>query len=436
MLEQLLTSLMGTVDTMMVSRVGAASVSGVSCVDSINKLVIFMLTAVATGGAIVCSNYIGRNEKQNANNAARQVLLCAFGISIIITVAFLIFQKGLLQLVFGSVEEDVMDAAMKYFFVTILSYPFTAVFNSCAAIYRAAGNSRLPMIVSASCNGLNVIGNYLLLFVIKLGVTGAAISTTLSMVLASIIMLIAIERKPRTPEEAAHTIEIGALYKLKPDFRLMGNVLRIGIPTGIENSSFQLGKLVVQSTVATLGTMALTSNSIVTCLELITSMPSQGIGIGLMTVAGQCVGAHRMDETKKYIKKLTIWSAVSMFITNWLFYIITIPVCHLAGFDDPTTRLTLEVMLVISIVKPILWPLAFTPENGTRAAGDVNYNMIVSIISMWVCRVGLTTILCRFMGVGLIGIWCGYFLDWAVKSIFFIIRYRGDKWTRHQVIRQ
>lgn len=426
-IEQVLTSFMGTIDTLMVSNVSSAAVSGVSCVDSINKLVLFLFTAVSTGGCIICSQFLGRGDKKRASDAAGQVLLSSAVIALAVTGICLALRAQLLGLIFGSVEPAVMNAAMDYFLITIFSYPVTALFNACAAIYRAAGNSRLPMIISASCNILNVIGNYILLFVVRIGVAGAAISTTVSMALACIIIMVMLQKKN-------HEITVGNYLRLRPNMRIILRVLKIGIPTGIENSMFQFGKLVVQSTVATLGTMAITSNAIVTSLELFSSMPSQAVGIGLVTVAGQCIGAGKTDEAKYYIKKLTIWAALLLLAANWIIYAISMPVCRLAGFDQATTALTMSVMLAISIVKPILWPIAFVPSNGMRAAGDVNFTMIISVVSMWVFRVGLTTILCRFCGVGLIGIWYGYFADWAVRSIAVFVRYRSGKWLRHQVL--
>lgn len=427
MIEQVLTSFMGTVDTMMVARLGEAAVSGVSCVDSINKLVIFMLTSIATGGTIVCSQYIGREDKENADRAARQVFLCAFAISLIITAVCLIFRSGLLKLIFGSVEKDVMDSALDYFLFTAIQFPFTALFNVGAALFRACGNSRLPMIVSASGNILNIIGNYILLFVVKIGVTGAAISTTGSMAVACIVIIIFLKRRKQM-------IDVGNLLAIKPDFKIIGRVLKVGVPTGVENSMFQFGKLIVQSTVATLGTMAIASNAIVIALEYVTSMPSMGISVGLMTVAGQCLGAGRLEEAKYYIKKLTLWSAVVLFVWNWIIFFFTEPVCRLSGLAPEAISLTVHVMLITSIIKPFLWPLAFLPSNGMRAAGDGAFSMISASISMWVIRVGLTTVLCRFLGVGLIGIWIGYFADWAVRSTVSVLRFKSGKWTRHKVI--
>lgn len=428
-IEQLLTSLVGTVDTMMVSNVGSAAVSGVSLVDSINKLMLFLFTALATGGAVVCAQYLGRKDPESASKAARQVLLSALALGVLVGAGCLIFRKGILRLIFGSVEADVMQAAETYFLFTALTYPFIALFNASAAVYRAAGNTRLPMVISTCSNGLNVIGNAVLMFGFGMGVAGAAISTLVSFIAAAAAMLI-LQSRP------GQSVEMGKLTDLRPDWKVIGLVLSIGLPTGIENAMFQFGKLMVQSTVSLLGTTAIAANAIVTVLEYMGSMPSTAIGTGLMTVAGQCIGAGRLDEAKQNIKKLTLWATVVLVVVNYTILALTVPVTKLAGLEPEAAQLTFQVMLVISLVKPFLWPLSFIPTNGMRAAGDVKFGMVVSTISMWVCRVGLTAVLCRGMGVGLIGIWIGYFVDWFVRSVAFSLRYRSGKWTRHKVIEQ
>lgn len=426
-IEQLLTSLVGIVDTMMVSNVGSAAISGVSLVDSINKLILFLFTALGAGGAIVCAQYLGRGNKKDSNQAARQVLLSALALGLLTAAVCLGFRKGLLHLIFGQVEANVMQAAETYFLITSFTYPFIALFNASAALYRAAGNTRLPMIVSAASNGLNIIGNAVLMFVFDLGVAGAAISTLISFVVSAVVML-AFQRRP------GQTIEVGNLTALRPDWKVILLVLSIGLPTGVENAMFQFGKLMVQSTVSTLGTTAIAANAVVTVLEYMSSMPSTAIGTGMMTVAGQCIGAGKLDEAKYNIKKLSLWGAVVLLAANWLIFGLTFPVAWLAGMESDAAQLTIHVMLVISIVKPFLWPLSFLPINGMRAAGDVKFGMIASTISMWVFRVGLTTLLCRFLGVGLVGIWCGYFADWFVRSVVFSLRYISGKWTEHKVI--
>lgn len=426
-IEQLLTSFIGTVDTMMVSNLGSAAVSGVALVDSINKLVIFLFTALATGGTIVCSQYIGRRDGKNANSAARQVLLSALALSLVIGLIFYIFRGGLLRLIFGQVEPAVMEAAEAYFRVTIFGYPFVALFGASAALFRAAGNSRLPMKVSVFANLINISGNALLMFVFKMGVAGAAAATLAANMFSAIVLLVLLRREHES-------FEIGPYTAIRPNFHMIWLVLSIGIPSGIENAMFQFGKLMVQSTVSTLGTTAIAANAIVAVIELMTSMPSQAVATGLMTVVGQCMGAGKVDEAKYYIKKLTIWSFVILFVFNWLAMAATPLATQLAGMDAESAKMTVDTLLVISIIKPVCWMGAFVPASGMRAAGDVKFGMVVSSCTMWIFRVGLSTLLCRHFGVGLVGIWCGYFADWVARSVIFGLRYRSGKWV-HKVIR-
>lgn len=426
-IEQVLTALMGTVDTMMVSQVGEAAISGVSLVDTINKLMQFLFTALATGGTIVVAQYLGRQDKKHSDLAGQQVLLTALFFGLAIMILCLICRKWALHLIFGQVEEAVMTAAEDYFLVTVFSYPFLALYNASAALYRSTGNSRLPMTVSICSNILNVVGNAVFLFVLNMGVTGAALSTVISFALSAVVMLI-FQRRPN------QAIEVGKLTRIRPNWRLMMMVLRIGLPTGVENAMFQFGKIMVQSTVSTLGTTAIAANAIVTVLEYMSSMPSTAIGTGLMTVAGQCIGAGRLDEAKGYIRKLTGIGALALLASDLIIMGLTFPVVSLSGMDSAASSLTITVMVVITIVKPFLWPLSFLPLNGMRAAGDVRFGMIVSTISMWVLRVGLTMLLCRVLNVGLIGIWIGYFADWFARSIIFTARYFSGRWTKHNVL--
>lgn len=250
MVEQLLNSLMGTADTIMVSNVGAAAMSAVSLVDSINVLVIQAFSALAAGGCIICSQYIGKEKPKEAERAAKQVLLVVFLISSVITVLCMISNRELLHLVFGQVEADVMDAAVIYFYYTALSFPFIGLYDAGAAIYRAQGNSRLPMTVSVISNFLNIIGNAVFIWGFHMGVSGAALSTLLSRVFCAVVVLAFLHRE-------GQTITVNHYVKIRPQWQLILSILAIGIPSGVENSMFQFGKLAIQSSVSTMGTTAI-----------------------------------------------------------------------------------------------------------------------------------------------------------------------------------
>ena len=427
-IEQVLTAFMGTVDTVMVSTISSAAVSGVSLVDSINTLMLYIFAALSTGGTIVCSQYLGRRDVEGANNAARQVLLAVLVLSTAITVLCVGLRRPILGLIFGSVEPAVMDSALIYFLITGLSYPFIGLYNVSAALYRATGNSKLPMLISASSNLLNIIGNSITIYVLDLGVMGAALSTLLSRVVASTVMLL-IQRRPH------QVLTVGPYHTIRPDLPIIGLVLSIGIPTGLENGLFQFGKLAVQSAVSTLSTTEMSAQAIVVVLEAFTSMPSMAIGLGLITVAGRCMGAGRPDEARRYIIKLTILSAEVMFVVNWAVYFLTGPITRLAGMEPEAAALTCSLMLVISIVKPFLWPMAFTPVNGMKAAGDVRFAMLASTATMWIFRVGLCYLLIRGLGFGPLGVWIGMFADWGVRSVIYTVRFLRGRWAAKHVLR-
>lgn len=426
-IEQILMSLMGTADTMMVSNVGKAALSAVSLVDSINVLVMYLLSAMATGGAILCSQYIGHKEAGRANQAGRQLMMAVTVVSLVFTVVFIFVREPLLRLIYGTVDEEVMSNSLLYFTITVLSYPFVALNNGSAALFRAAGNSRLPMRISVVSNIMNIIGNALLIFVFHMGVAGAAIATAVSRMFAAVAILI-YQHKP------GQVITFDAYRSLRPDWGIIRRILYIGIPTGIENCTFQLGKLLVQSTVSTLGTDAMAVQAIVSQIELFTSMPGMAIGIGLVTVVGQCVGAGRNDEARQYVKKLTFLSFLSVLGFSLLSLIITRPITGLAGLSMQNAAETFRIILIIACIKPFIWSLGFTPAYGMRAAGDVTYSMAVSTATMWILRVGLCWYLCRYAGFGVLGVWIAMFSDWTARAVLFTIRFINGKWLQHDVI--
>ena len=427
MVEQLLNSLMGTVDSMKVSNVGSAAISAVSLVDSINVLVIQVFTALTAGGAIICSQYLGRKDVKACNKAARQVLLSMLVISIGLMVVCIAFRHPLLRLIFGNVEQDVMDNSQIYFLITALSFPFIGLFDANAAFFRAEGNSRLPMTISALCNLVNIAGNAVLIFGFHMGVAGAAISTLASRILMSIIMIC----RQRVPKQE---IVIRDYFSIRPDMKLILIILSVGIPSGIENGMFQFGKLAIQSTVSMMGTAAIAAQGMTNILENLNGIAAIGVGVGLMTIVGQCLGAGRQDEAVYYIKKLCVIAEVIIIISCLGVFALTKPITILGGMEKESADMCFHMVMWITIVKPLVWIMAFIPGYGLRAAGDVKFSMIVSCCTMWACRFCLCVFLIRVMGFGPMGVWIGMFADWTVRSIIFTWRFHSRKWLQHKVI--
>jgi len=425
--ELIFTALMGTADTVMVARVGDAAVSGVSLVDAVNNVMLMVFTATSTGGTIVCAQFLGARDREGANRAARQVLLSVAVISALCGLACMLLRRQILSLVFRDVEQSVMDAGLTYFLITAISYPFIGIYGASAALYRAAGNSRRPMLVSAGGNLLNIAGNAVFLFVFRWGVFGAALSTTLSRVLQCAVILW-LHRKP------GQVIVLDKYLAIRPDWKLIRMILRVGIPTGVENGMFQLGRLMVQSTVALLPTAEIAAQAMINTLEYFTSMPSMAIGLGLVTVAGRCMGAGKPEEARHYTILLTLYSELLVILTGILIYLAVNPVCTLSGLSRESAEIVVKMMLLITIVKPFVWPLAFTPSNALRAAGDVKFSMLVSAGSMWIFRVVLCVVLIRYLGFGVLGVWIAMFVDWADRAVWFTIRFVRGKWMRMHVL--
>lgn len=425
--EQLLNSLMGTADSIMVSNVGSAAISAVSLVDSINILVIQAFYALAAGGAIVCSQYIGQGDSKMAEKAAKQLLWVVTVISLTIMGGCLAFRFPLLNLIFGRVEPEVMEAAQIYFFFTALSFPCIALYDAGSSVYRAQGNTRLPMTIAVVSNALNIVGNAVLIWGFGLGVKGAALATLGSRAFSAVVVLAALRKKRQL-------VVIRNYGHIRPQPRVIRTILALGVPSGIENAMFQFGKLAIQSTVSTMGTIAIAAQAMTNILENLNGVAAMGVGIGMMTVVGQCMGAGEKEEAVYYIKKLTWWGEIAIFISCVATYLLAGPITVLGRMEPESARLFLYMTGWITIVKPVAWTMAFIPAYGMRAAGDVRFSMLVSCTTMWLCRVSLCIFLCRRFGMGPMAVWIGMFADWTLRSLIFTWRFLSRRWMRHQVV--
>lgn len=426
MAEQLLNTLMGMMDTVMVSRCGSASISAVSLVDSINVLVIQVFEALAAGGTIICSFYLGRKERQNADRSAEQIFMTNTILSLLLTLVCVVLRVPILNLVFGKVDTDVMRNSITYFLITGLSYPFIAMSNCEAAFYRAGGESRFPMLIAALCNMANIGGNAVLIFGFDMGVAGAAYATLASRFLNALILMITL-RKDRQPIVLRR-------YIVRPRWKTIRDVLSISVPSGIENGMFQFGKLVIQSSVSLLGTTAIAAQALTILLENLNGIAAMGIGIGLMTVVGQTIGAGRQEEAKYYITELTKFARIVVLITCLLVFALTKPIIFMAGLEPAAGRMCFDMMIYITVIKPIVWVPAFIPAYGLRAAGDVRFSMITSSITMWTARVVLCVLLIRVFHVGPIAVWIGMSVDWTIRGIIFTWRYLSGKWLSQKIV--
>ena len=421
LIEQALAITIGMLDTAMVSTAGEAAVSGVSLVDSVNLLLVYLFSALAGGGAVVISQLIGQREIGAAKEASKQLMWVVFIASTFLAVFSVCLRGPLLKLIFGKIEADVMENALVYFFYTALSYPFLGLYNAGAAIYRAQGNSKTSMYVSFLMNGINVAGNALLIFVFKMGAAGAAIATLFSRVIGALIMTI-------LPCKKNKEVYIEKIFRYKPDFRLIKRICGIGIPNGLESGMFQFGKVITQSLISSFGTIAIAANAAANALTALQYIPGNAIGLAMVTVVGQCVGAGEKEQAKKYSKRLVGLTYLCIFVISAVLCIFPKGLVGLFGLSPDATSLAINLIYANSIAVCTIWPLAFTLATSFRAASDVKYPMIMSVISMWVFRVGLSFVLSKWLDMGVMGVWIAMYADWLFRAIIFVIRYLKGKW--------
>ena len=425
--EQFLSVSMGMADTLMVSGVGEAAVSSVSLVDSLNILIIQILSALATGGAVIASQYLGRRDEENASRSAAQ-LYSVLGISTVaVGVVCMLLSRLILRIVFGSIDEDVMRFAQQYFLISAVSYPFIGLYNGGAALFRAQGNSRISMLASLVMNVINIAGNALLIYGFGMGVIGAALATLIGRVFAAVFIL-------WQNQDLHNPLRVQRFADLRPRRRPIMQILSIGIPSGLENGMFQIGKLSVSSLVSTFGTAAIAANSVANSVTMFANIPGNAIGMAMITVIGQCIGAKKPDEAKRYGKKLMFIAYAGILATNIVMTIVAVPVVGLFHLSPEATKTGLSLIHCFSIVAIFIWPLSFTMPNALRAAGDAKYTMMVSIFSMWAFRVGSSYLLGGTLGLGVLGVWFGMFIDWGFRSLLFLIRFLRGKWTQKAVI--
>ena len=413
--EQLLAVLVGMADVVMVAAVGETAVSGVSLVDSISILIIQMLAALATGGSVVCAQYIGKKQPENACEAAGQLILVTTMVSVVIAVIALIGNRHLLAMIFGKVENSVMENAQIYFWLSALSYPFLAVYNSCAALYRAMGNSKVSMYASLVMNAINIAGNAICVFGLHMGVEGVGIPTLVSRAFAAILMLFLIQR----PQ---NVIRIRNLQELRFNGRMIKDILKVGVPNGMENTMFQFGKLFLQSLVSSLGTVAIASYAVASNLVTFEYLVGNAIGLGIITIVGQCVGAGEWEQAKQYTKKLVLVNYAALVVICSLMILFRNQVVGIYNLSPEATRTSAEMLFAHSLAM-VVWPLAFTIPYSLRASFDAPFTMYVSVASMWIFRIASAYFFVKVLNLGVMGVWYGMYIDWVFRGLLFVNRF-------------
>lgn len=419
--EQFLAIFVGLADSIMVASVGEAAVSAVSLIDTIMVLFINIFSALATGGAIVAGQALGRKAPEDGCEATEQLLLFSAVFSIIVMAVVYVGKGFILHVVFGQIEPEVMGNCSIYLLIVNCSVPFLAVYNAGAGIYRAMGDSKTPMKMSAIMNGMNLVGNAILLYGFHRGIEGAAIPTAVSRIFAGIWMLKLIQNKEMI-------LHVRSLWGIRLKWPVMKKILHLGIPCSLENSMFQLGKILVLSLVSSFGTASIAANAVCNSVGSFAILGGMSMGLALSTVVAQCVGAGDYKQVRYYTRKLMKYSYVGLFLMNVLIVACLPFIIGIYHLSAETGQMATKIILYHALCVITIWAVSFTLPNTLRAANDVGFCMCVSIISMWTFRIGFSFVLGKYFGLGVFGVWVAMTIDWLARSIFFLVRYRGTKW--------
>jgi len=422
-IEQALGVLVGMADTVMVSSVGEAAISGVSLVDMINQLIITVFGALATGGAVVTSQHLGAKRPEEAARSAGQLVGLSGILGMTVAVFCLVTRTAQLRLFFGTISEDVMQACLTYFTITALSFPFLALYNAGAAIFRSTGNSAVSMKVSVLVNAINFCGNALCVFVLRMGVAGVAVPTLVSRAVGAVIILSLAARRD-------YVLRITPRTVTRLEGRTVRGILYIGIPSAFENSLFQLGRVLVVSMISLFGTVHISANAVANNLDAVGCIVGNAMGLAMITVVGRCVGAQDFEQTKHYTKKLLLWDYIAQGTVNLLVLLFLNRILGMYTLSPETRALSWTLVMIHNGVAILLWPAGFVLPNALRAANDVRFTMLTSILSMIVWRMGLSWILCVNMGMGAVGVWLAMVVDWICRVTCFVIRFASGAWQK------
>lgn len=425
--EQLLIMLVGMADTLVVSYAGESAVSGVSLVNQFNTIFIYLFTALASGGAVIISQYIGRNKKDAAGASASQLLLFSTGFSMIVAGIVLAGNEWILHLMFGKVEESVMEACVTYLRISAYSYPALAIYNAGAAVYRSLGRTDVTMYLSVASNIINVIGNLIGIFVLHAGVAGVAYPSLVARIFSAVVITALCFRRKN-----------GVFYRGKWIFRwdsaAMRQILNIAVPNGLENGVFQLVKVALSSIVALFGTYQIAANGVAQSIWSLAALAGVAMGPVFITVIGQCMGNGDTDAADHYFKRLTRITLLISSAWNLLIFLLTPFFMKFYALQPETKQLVIWLVLIHNVFNAAAYPFSGALSNGLRAAGDVKFTMYVSVISTIAVRLLLSWLLGIVLKMGVIGIAIAMVCDWSIRAVIFFWRQKSGKWKTFQVI--
>ena len=423
-LEQLLFMLVGSADTLMVAGLGEASISAVSLVNMVNNCIGSIIFALATGGGVVVAQYLGAGNLIRAREGAKQLLAVVLIAGVLVLLLGEVFLTDIIRIFYGSLDADVHAGVVNYFGITLISFPFVALYGGCAALFRVMNRTRTTMNISFISNLINVAGNALLIYLFRLGVAGAAYATVLARLAAvGIIAFMITDRR--------NTVFADFSKGFRISWQFVKKILFIGIPGGIESGVFQLGRVLVLGLIASFGTREIAANAVANTVDMFGCVCGNVFCLAVVTVVGRAVGAGNEKQIRHYVAKMMGWAYASHISWNMLVLAMTpfILLCF-HKIDVETRQLALWLILIHNVLGMLMWPASFVFPCILRSMNDVKATMLISVISMLLIRVGGSYLLAGWIGSGVVAVWIAMVFDWIIRISGFCWRYRSGKWIQ------
>lgn len=414
-------------NTALISTAGVNAISAVNMVDSLNLLMTTVLVAVATGGTVVVAQYQGSHNKEMVSRSTEQTVSAVPLLALAMALILIIFRDPVLWLLFGSADAEVFSNARLYLLGSVLSYPAFGIYQGSVCCLRGVGRTRPALALTLITNVSYVLLNLLFITVFHWGVMGMAVAINIARGLGALCSLIFLIRL----DDTLHFNYKGAL---RPNRDILRKIMFIGLPFAAEQVFFNGGKLLTQTFIVALGTLAITSNAICWSIIMILQIPSNTISQVAVTIIGQCMGQRQIDDSRKFIRSFLLLSSLC-----YVFMLVLVQplLPGLIGVFNPPEQIISEIrriVIVTAIAMPLVWSPSFIIPASIRAAGDAKFSSVVALICMWSLRVASGWLLAIPLGFGLIGIYLAMILEWGVRAIIFYHRVRGNKWYAHHLI--
>jgi putative MATE family efflux protein len=425
-LELILGSLFGMIDMMMLGRIGDLAAASVSAVGMTNQPLfvgLSLVQALNVGGTAMVSRYLGAGKKDRIDTTLKHTMLLSLVmLALPLSLLGLSFTDSIIT--FMGAEPDTLHAGRMYFKIIMVGFVFQAFNMSIAAVLRGVGETKTPMKINLMVNFFNVIGNAVLIFGLlglpKLGVTGAAISTAISHVIASILLFRYIIKG-----KSAAKLDIRKPFKF--DKKIIYNLVKVGVPASFEQMFLRVGMLIFVRIVAGLGTVVFAAHQIALSILGLSFQPGQAFGIAASSLVGRSLGAKKPTQAEAYAKEARrLGTMIATFMAVILFFFGP----QLVGLytDDPRIIQNSSMALkVIALVQPFQ-SSQFILAGGLRGAGDTLWPLVGTFFGVLFARSALAHIFVNILGYGLTGAWMAVFVDQFIRWLFVYARFKTGKW--------